>query len=119
MTKKEIEILAQESYTGNALDEGTVIKFASYMDRKHLKTFIRELKKIEKNTNVVIALPNQTSYTSAKENFKHSFKGKHLILQEDTSLLAGVRIVNNDMVYEQSLKHSLDEMIQTIENRYE
>jgi len=119
MTKKEIEILAKESYTKDSLDEKKVFKFSSYMDRKNLKAYIRELKKIEQNHNVVIALVSQTSYNNAKDTLQQIFKDKHILFQEDPSLLAGIRIVNNDMIYEKSLQRSFETMIQTIENRYE
>ena len=119
MTKKEIEILAKDSYINNTLDEKKVLEFASYMDRKTLKSYLRALKAVEKKKNVIIALPDTKSYNTSKEIFEEVFSGKNILVQEDSSLLLGLRITDNDMIFEKSLRNSLESMINDVKKNYE
>src|SRR5438034_8728193 len=119
MTKKEVEILAKDSYINNQLDEKKVMEFASYMNRKDVKSYLRVLKAIEKKKNVIIALPGTKSYNTGKEIFEDVFSGKNISIEEDLSLLLGLRITDNDMIFEKSLKHSLESMVNDVKKNYE
>lgn len=118
ITKKEIQILAKDSYTNNQLDEKKVLEFSSHMDRKALKAYIRALSAIEKKNNVIIATPSVKSYNTNKEVFEQVFAGKNIIAEEDKSLLLGLRVTDNDMIFEKSLKQILENMVSDIGKNY-
>jgi len=119
MTKKNIKELAKYSYIHNTLDERKVNKIAKLMDRKMLKSYLRELKAIEKQNTVIIATSDRKSYNTGKQIFERMFSNKHIIVKEDPTLLLGVRIIDADMIYEKSLDNSLHAMLTTIEKQYE
>lgn len=118
MTKKEIKILAQESYSGRNLDEKKVMEFSSYMDRKTVKRYLRAVKTIEKQKNVIIATASIKSYNTNKELFEELFENKNIIPEEDPSLLLGLRITDNDMIYEKSLDSSFENILTDIKKNY-
>ncbi len=118
MTKKQIKRLAQESYTSNTPDEAKIATFASHMNRKTVKKYLNQLKAIEKSHNVLIALPNLKSYNIDKKTLENLFKNKKIIIQEDPSLIVGMRITDNDMVFEQSLTSSLERIVSQVKEQY-
>ena len=119
MTKKEIKQLAEASYTNDSLDEKRVEEIAVHLDRKMLKAYLRELRRIEKGKNVIIALPSVKSYNNSEKLFADIFKNKNIIVEEDPSLILGIRVTDKDMIFEQSLNNSLETYINTIKKEYE
>ena len=117
MTKREIKRLAEQSY--KTLDEEKVKKISSLLSRKDLKEYIRQLKFLEQQQEVIIALPNLKSYNKNDKIFEMVFKNKRIIFQEDPTLILGTRITDNDMVYDFSLKTRLEEAERQIEQNYE
>lgn len=112
-------ILAKESYTKNQLDEKKIITFTAKMDRKTLKVYIDSIKTIEKKKNVIVALPNVKSYNISRKLFEEIFPNKDIIFEEDTQLILGVRITDNDMIYEKSLENSLHNILSEVKKNYE
>jgi len=115
MKKMHLSQLVTYSYTREKLDEKKVFAIANSLSRKDLKMYIRGLTLAEKKRKVYIAIPTKKLYNETKKIFEGIFEGKELILQEDPSLLLGARIVDNDIVYDMSLKES----IATIANQIE
>lgn len=105
MNIKKIKVLVLSSYTNKKLNADRVNKIAGLLARKDLKTYIKVLKSYEKENTVIINLP---FLYNDKRIFDKMFKGKKIIYKEDPSLMAGVRIINNDIVYEHDLKNTLE-----------
>lgn len=107
MNIKKIKTLVLASYTDKRLNVDKVNKIAGLLTRKDLKTYIKVLKSYEKKNTVIVNLP---FLYNDKKIFDKMFKGKKIIYKEDPSLIAGVRIINNDIVYEHNLKNTLEDI---------
>src|SRR5438445_1957155 len=118
MTKRDIKKLAQASYIDEELDEKTVFTISEKLNRKNIKEYINALKRIEKQKEVIIALPDIKSYNKNDKFFATLFEKKNITYQEDQSLILGVKITDNDMIYDMTLKSILDENIKRIEQTY-
>lgn len=110
MTKKEIAQLVEASYTKDVLDEKKVARIASLLSRNDLKQYIRGVKIAERAKTICLVLPDRNLYN------KSLLAGtkKQVAVVEDRSLLVGAKIIDNDMIYDMSLKNSLDEFIKNI-----
>jgi F0F1-type ATP synthase delta subunit len=110
MTNKFIKSLASTSFTGNDINEKIVDRIVKKLSRLELKKYIKALKNLEKQKNIYVYLPN-TSDKSIIAKLKQIFKNKNIILREDKSLIAGIKVVDNDIVYEQNIKNNLNNLI--------
>lgn len=112
MTKKQIKILAEDSYKNEKLDAKTVFSFAKLLNKKDLKEYISRIKKAESKKTVTILIPNIAIKTRLFENeVKKLFNKKKVIFKEEPSLLAGLKIIDDDMVYDFNLKYTLNNIV--------
>ena len=110
MTKKDIAKLVTASYTKNVLDGGKVEKIAKYLSRNDLKQYIRGLKIAEKAKTISLVLPDAKLYNiSLAAGTK-----KRVKIVEDKTLLLGYKIIDNDMIYDMSLKETLEDFAQSL-----
>lgn len=110
MNKNQLENLVTLSYTGDSLDEKTVLAVADKLKRKDLKRYIKELRRSEAKNSVIITLPFQADEGDRKR-FEDIFTGKRILFNVDQSLLMGVSIINNDIIYNLSLKDALEKVV--------
>lgn len=118
MTAKEIKALVKASYTNDALDEKKVEKIAKLLNRTDLKSYIRALRLEEKKHKVYIALPSKSVYNKTRKDLENLYKGKEIIFEEDPSLLLGIRVLDNDMLYELSLEDRINKLAQETGENY-
>ncbi len=114
MKKKLLDQLVKASYTKGELDVTHVNKIASLLRRADLKQYIRALKSNDKRRTVIIA----SAFPLAKKDeaaMKDVYPNKKLSLTVDPSLLLGVRITDNDSIYELNLRDTLHRMSTYIE----
>ena len=99
--------LVEASYTEGNLNLDTITRIADKLSRKDLKTYIKALKAYDdKNTlHVESAYPLNGSDESA---LKQIFGNKKIRYSENDELLVGVRITDNDTVYNMNLKNTLE-----------
>lgn len=116
--EKIINNLVSASYTNNNMDLTKVQKIAGFLNRKLLKAYISALKRYEKKATVYIDLP-QDPEMSEKKEMEALYPEKKIIYNTDPTLLAGVRITNDDIIYELSMKDSLNKILATIEQNYD
>lgn len=114
MTKKEIKELALASYTKDKLDIKKINKIVKFFSKKDLKNYVRYIKSYEKTKNVIIEMPIVTGKEDILRQFKKLYPGKNIQVKENKSLLAGVKITDNDIVYEQNLKNKLENIVSFI-----
>lgn len=110
MTKKQLENLVLQSYSKDLLDERKVAAFASLLTRFQLKQYIKELKNSESQKTVNVML----SYLPTKEQqemISRLFPGKTIKYEIDSNLLVGIKIINNDDVFDLNLKDTLDNLL--------
>lgn len=110
MTKKQIQQLAQISYADKQLDEKKVNAIVSKLKRKDLKRYIDALKATEQKRQVIIAIPKKFE-AADKIKLEEYFPDKEISYTIDPSLLLGIKIINNDLVYEMSLNKTLEDLI--------
>jgi len=116
MDKKKIDKLIGASYKGSDLDQKKVNKIASLINKSDLKKYINGLKLLENKRNLIIVSPTKIQDT---RSFEKLFPHKKIVLENDPTLMLGVRIIDNDSVYDFTLKNSLDKIISYIEQNYD
>ncbi len=120
MTKKQIERLVLESYAGNSMDTRRVEKLTSGISRGDLKIYIRALKNWERKTSIEIITPDERYQKDLKLSMiKRLFPNKEIKFKVDSSLISGVKIVSEDMVYDFNLKNTLEEIVEHIRSQYD
>lgn len=115
MNKKKIQQLITLSYTKGVLDEKKVQTIGNIMNRKQLKRYIRGLKNEENKKRVVVTTPHQLSSTEKKQ-FETLFKNKNLEFILDPSIITGVRIQKNDVIFENSLSQTFGQLTKVLGN---
>lgn len=112
MTKKQLTQLVTTSYTNIALDEKKVSKIGSLLTRSNLKMYINALKQEENRRNIFVSVPKSTNITELENEFKNMYPGKKIVISIDPELILGLQIKNNDLVYEENLKETLENMLE-------
>lgn len=110
MNIKKIKELVKLSYKNNILDEKRVKEIADILTRSELKQFINEIKNKEIKKNVIITLPYYPSIDEQKK-IQTLFMDKEITYIIDPSLVVGMKVVDNDLVSELSLKDTLESLI--------
>lgn len=118
MTRKQIQQLVEKSYTNTSMNKEDVEHISSYLKRSELKEYVKELKSYEKKKTIVITsplLPSKEDQTKIQDLFPK----KKIVYDIDPSLLMGYKVTDNDVIYEYSLSHIFDSMLDHVENNYE
>lgn len=116
MNSKKMNKLIEASYKNNYLDQKIVNKIVSLISKRDLKGYINGLKLAEKKKNLIISGPINNHDL---KKFEKLFPRKKFIFKKDPSLMLGVSVVDNDIVYEFTLRNSLDKIINYIEQNYD
>lgn len=121
MTRKQIKKLVTESYSKNNLNSLRVKRIADRLTREDLKKYLRALKEADKQKRVTIVMPEiQIKDKKGIENkFKNAFKDKKISFVTDPSLILGLKIINNDLIYELSLDDTFDKINDYLLNQYD
>lgn len=109
MTKKQIKELVLKSYIKNKLDKNRVDLVANKLNRKSLKEYIRALKKFESKNTIIISVPNMPEQNEIKI-LSDLFTGKKIVYNIDPTLLVGIKLVKDDLIYDYNLKNTLENM---------
>ena len=117
MDKKRMQTYVSKSYTQGQLDPGRVKVIAESLKRSELKKYIAELKNAESKKNVIVILPFKNE--SQISLFQELFPNRKIIYQADPSLIAGVKIVDNDKVLEFDLKDTFESIVANIKENYD
>lgn len=110
--------LGMASYTDGNLDQVKVEKIAKLLNRKTLKQYIKALKNYEKQNTVYISLSSDVD-KDTQDLLKNLFLKKKKVFKKDEDLLLGIKVANNDLIYETSLKNSLDALLDKIKQTYD
>lgn len=115
MNSNKIKKLVYLSYKKNKLDTNRVNKIVTQLSKSELKAYIKYLKQIEKQKTVTVTLSSETD-KKHEEMFNKLFSGKNIKFNYDPSLIAGFKILDNDLVYEYNLKDTIDKITKHITN---
>ena len=114
MTTKQIKNLAIASYTNNNLDAKKVSRIGKLFNRTQLKRYIQFLKNLEKSKTVIVAMSQVNVKNSLESELIKIFPGKKLQFLEDKSLIAGLKLTDNDTIYDFNLKNTLENLVSYI-----
>lgn len=114
MTRKIIKKLVIASYTNNNLDSKKVDKIVGLLNRKELKAYIKAIKNYESAKSVTLVTPDLTNDKSYADELKKLFPDKKILFAKDKSLLAGIRIIDNDTIYDFNLENTLQNLVSYI-----
>lgn len=118
VNKRLMKQLVIASYTDGVLDQDNVTKIASLLKSGELKIYLKALKYAEKKSTVMVETPFPTD-TESKKAIQGVFKDKRIMYNVDPSLLLGMKIVDNDDVYDLSLKNKLERIESFLEEQYD
>ena len=116
MNKKTIGKLVLASYKNNSLNQKEINKIVTLVSKTDLKKYINGLRLAEKKKSLIVCSP---SNNQDLKKFEKLFPHKKIIFRKDPSLLLGMEIIDNDIVYEFTLKNSLDKILNYIEQNYD
>lgn len=109
MDKKLIKRLGEVSYIDNKLDEQRVNRIAEHLNRRELKEYIKSLKGLQSKKRVYVEYSNELS-EEYKKAVEVLFPDKEVIFRENRDLLMGLRITEDDIVFNINLKNSLGQI---------
>jgi len=111
MTKKIIKKLALESYTNGNLDSKKVDKISTYLERSDLKIYIKAIKNYENSRTVILLSPTLSVKTDLIKEIGKLFPVKKIVIKKDEALIAGIRIINGDSVYDFNIQNTLKNLV--------
>jgi len=114
MDKKKIEKLIKISYKN--IDKKKVEEIGSLLNKADLKKYIERLKSAESENNLIISSPIDNQY---EKRFQKLFPNRKIVFIQDPSLILGVKIIDNDKIYDFTLKNSFEKIINYIEQNYD
>jgi len=114
MTKKQIRNLVQASYTGNELDQKKINRITKLLNRFELKEYIKLIKLFEKSKTLTIYTPSLAAGTMLKKEVGKMFGSKKIEIKMDKKLIAGIKIIDNDNVYDFNLRNNLKNLVSYI-----
>lgn len=116
MTRKQIKKLVSASYLKNKLDFVKVNKISKNLTRSELKLFIKLLKNYEKSKTITLFVSSSLGKNEIVKKIKKIYPGKNIVIKEDKSLIAGLRLIDNDTIYDANIKNSIIEMVSFVKN---
>ncbi len=109
MTNKT-RLLLDASYDGDVLNSEAVSKIADFLTRKELKEYIRAIKNREKSMTLFVEVPHDKMKLHTDE-LKELFGAKKVSVAINPELLLGLRMRDQDDVYNMNMKYSLERIM--------
>ncbi len=109
MDKKQIAKLVDMSFVDGILDEKSVNKIIGQLDGRELREFLKKLTEQEKMQHVYVDLTFDL-HDADKKKFKELFPKRQVVFRKDAELVFGIRITDNDMVYNFNMKDAFDQI---------
>lgn len=110
MTKKEIKKLVLASYTKDRLDKKKVNRIIKFFTKSDLKNYIKYIKLNEKSKNITVEVSNLSEKNKIMKEMKKMYPDKNISIKENKEIIAGIKIINNDIIYEANLKNNLENL---------
>lgn len=118
MIKKQIKNLVLQSYTNDTLDEKKVYAIFGLLRRREFKQYLNKLKQYEKQKSLIVTVAHIPT-KDEQNKIKAMFKDKKIIYIINPSLIVGTKIINDDLVYELSLKNVLEDLVSHVSKTYD
>lgn len=113
---KQITKIALASYKNDILDESRVSRIIKKLNRKELRKYLKTLRVIEDKKTVIITVADKDISKNLIKKMKILFKGKKILVNEDKTIIAGIKITDFDTVYEFDLKSRIEKYSNFIKN---
>jgi F0F1-type ATP synthase delta subunit len=114
MTTKQIKNLAIASYTSELLDIKKVTRITKLLNRSELKRYIKCLKNLEQAKTIKVVMAKLANEKSLEKELKAKFPNKRIEFLEDESLIAGMKIIDNDNIYDFNLANTFENLVSYI-----
>lgn len=114
MTTKQIKNLAIASYAREELDEKKVDRISKLLTRIELKRYIKFLKNLEQGKTLKVIMSKLEVKAELTKELKTMFPNKKIEFLEDKSLIAGIKIINNDIIYDFNLANTFENLVSYI-----
>lgn len=115
MKKIQIKLFAYKSFSRGKIDAKKVNEYTSKMKRKELRDYIRFLKLIERKSKVFVEIPNANEIDKKYlQAIAKLYKGKEIQVRENPDLILGLRIIEDDIIYDYNLKNNLETIVDQI-----
>jgi len=108
-TKKIIKQLAEESFNKNDLDEKKVFMITARLKRTDVRSYIRALKLLTQQKTVFVQAPVAIDANEQRQ-LQVKFPNKKMVYTINKDLLAGMKIIDNDLLYDYSLEAKFDKI---------
>lgn len=109
MDIKQVAKLAEISYSENKLDETRVNRIIKHLSKNELREYLKALKRLEKKHYVIIEFAYELSEQD-KNKFEKLYPDKKIIFAKNSELLLGIRITEDDKVYNLNMKRALEQV---------
>ena len=120
MSIKKVKKMALKSFNENSLDQKIISLVSKKLNKKDLKVYINELKRINDVKFVKVYVPDKKIMTDKMtQSLSKFFVNKELRIIEEPELIAGLRIVDNDLIYELNLRDNFENMIEYLKESYD
>jgi F0F1-type ATP synthase delta subunit len=110
MTDKTLKNLVKLSYNNDQLDQESIEQISQRLSRFDLKRFIRLLKDEEKKKEIFVTSAKALTTTDV-EKIKKLFPEKRVVTAVDSSMINGVKIIENDEEYKIDLNGTFHDII--------
>lgn len=122
INKSKIKKIAILSFDKNQnLNPEKIKAIKKTLKQNELREYVKAIKKIENQKTIELVIPNENT-TELKEILKSiekAYPDKKIVVKYDPSLIAGIRIINDDNVYELSVQGMLEDALSTIAKNYD
>ncbi|MGA2967553.1 MAG: F0F1 ATP synthase subunit delta [Candidatus Levyibacteriota bacterium] len=114
MTVKQIKKLAVASYLNGILDAKTVNRVAKILNRAQLKCYVNFLKNLEQSKVVKVIVSSLDAKSKLEKQLKARFPSKKIEFSEDKTLIAGLELIDGDVIYDFNLKNTFENLVSYI-----
>ncbi len=114
MTKRLIKKLALASYSNGRLDSKKVNRIVKLLNRGELKVYIKAIRNYESARTIILLTPRALINDGFVSEIKKIFPEKRIVLKQDDSLIAGIRIIDNDTIYDFNIENTLKNLVSYI-----
>ena len=90
------------------LDYKKVLRISKLLIKEDLKEYIKNLKMMESKNSVVVITADETISPVVSDKISQLFPKKRIIKKIDPSIIAGLRLINDDLIYDFNLKNMLN-----------
>lgn len=108
MTKKNLKLLAQKSFKGNYMDPKKIKKIASLLKRSELRNYLNFLRLQDLQKKITVITPEAAK--GLQKTLSKMYPNRRINYAEDPSIILGIKVIDNDTIYELDLKDTLNSL---------